>query len=206
LLEHEAIDCIVDVGANKGQYGRFCREIGFSGLIISAEPDPLVHAELQAVAGSDRNWTTVCAAMSAQTGTMVFHRSRDSQFSSLLPPDPTALSQHGAGLSVVDEIQVPVNTVANLVQEYASRSRRIWLKTDTQGHDVQVLAGALSVLDRVRVIQAEVPKLRLYKDSLGFAETIEAIERLGFGVHALHAVNHDRAGLAVDFDCLFVRA
>ena len=38
LFEHQAIDCVLDVGAHWGEYGEFLRRQGYRGRIVSFEP------------------------------------------------------------------------------------------------------------------------------------------------------------------------
>jgi len=56
ILSKKDIGCIIDVGANSGQYGAFLRRIGFRGHIFSFEPVGHVFQELQAAANNDAKW------------------------------------------------------------------------------------------------------------------------------------------------------
>ena len=48
-LVGQQINCVIDVGAFKGQYAQFLRKLGYSGQIISFEPVASSFAELSKV-------------------------------------------------------------------------------------------------------------------------------------------------------------
>ena len=56
VLAAKRIDCVLDVGANAGQYGQFLREIGFKGKIVSFEPVAAVYQRLENAARTDEGW------------------------------------------------------------------------------------------------------------------------------------------------------
>lgn len=56
FLTSFGVDCVFDVGANEGQYATMLRSIGYSGLIISFEPNPIVAAIARLRASRDRLW------------------------------------------------------------------------------------------------------------------------------------------------------
>ena len=56
IFSKYSIDCVLDVGANSGQYGKFLREIGFDGWIISFEPVASVFRQLVDRAKGDEKW------------------------------------------------------------------------------------------------------------------------------------------------------
>src|SRR4051812_11612391 len=71
LLNLLEIDCVFDVGANRGQYGRWLRSLGFKGLIISFEPNPAAFAELKQQASS--SWICLPYALGTETGDFPFN-------------------------------------------------------------------------------------------------------------------------------------
>jgi hypothetical protein len=57
LLTSQKVDCVFDVGANKGQYYSFLREaVRFDGPVISFEPGERLYDLLQKQATADPNW------------------------------------------------------------------------------------------------------------------------------------------------------
>lgn len=53
VLDAYDIDCVIDVGANAGQYGKFLREIGFEGHIVSFEPVSVAFTLLEQQSAAD---------------------------------------------------------------------------------------------------------------------------------------------------------
>lgn len=56
VLSKLKIDCVIDVGANTGQYGELLRELGYSGSIVSFEPVKAIFQQLKANSANDPSW------------------------------------------------------------------------------------------------------------------------------------------------------
>ena len=56
LLERLGTNCVLDVGANKGQYAQKLRRMGYRHHIVSFEPVPQDFAILQKAASRDPKW------------------------------------------------------------------------------------------------------------------------------------------------------
>jgi hypothetical protein len=82
----------------------------------------------------------------------------------------------------------------------------VLLKVDTQGFDLEVVEGAVKVLDRVRALQLEVPAKRVYDGMPPLPRTLERLDELGFEVTGMFPVTRDRDLLrVVEFDCVLRR-
>lgn len=57
VLANKNIECVIDVGANEGQYGVFLREIGYKGYIVSFEPVNSVYDILKENCDQDNKWS-----------------------------------------------------------------------------------------------------------------------------------------------------
>lgn len=56
FLNTSNVDCVFDVGANAGQFGRRLRDRGYKGRITSFEPVASAFAQLQHEARGDKLW------------------------------------------------------------------------------------------------------------------------------------------------------
>ena len=85
VLTHHSVDLVFDVGANTGGFGRYLRELGYTGHIVSFEPLKSAHEELLGSAERDRRWAVAPrAAIGAEEGEIELHIAANSESSSVL--------------------------------------------------------------------------------------------------------------------------
>ena len=208
VFERYDIGCVIDVGANTGQYGRFLRdEVGFGGLILSIEPIPDCWAALRRTAAGDDAWLTLNCALGAADGEAAFNVMADSMFSSFLEPDNARVPGMAAANQVRDRIPVAVRRLDVVLAEI-ERDRRLpplYLKLDTQGYDLEVLKGSGSALERISALQTELSVMPIYQGMPDWQTAIQMLSEYGFAPSGLWAVNRDPALRAIEFDCVMVR-
>jgi FkbM family methyltransferase len=206
MLRELDVNCVLDVGANTGQYARGLRRAGYTGRIVSFEPlAPLVE-ELRAHAADDPDWSVVPHALGeadAETeinfvpGTM----------SSMLPS-----SEFGKQWSpVLAEMRKEPITIRRLdglwdsVTEGLERPR-VYLKMDTQGYDLQTFAGAGERISQVVGMQSEVACVPIYDGMPRMVEQLTTYEDAGFSLTGMFPVTIDPASLRViEFDAVMIR-
>ena len=85
-------------------------------------------------------------------------------------------------------------------------SPRALLKLDTQGYDLEVLAGACDILDDIHAIQAELSLKSIYTSAPRYLDALAEFERHGFEVTGMYPVSRDKPSLAVvEYDCITTR-
>jgi FkbM family methyltransferase len=180
VLDRFAIACVLDVGANAGQYGSMLRAWGYRGRIVSFEPVAAAHARLELRAAADPDWQVAPRmALGAKDGEATIEVSADSDMSSLLP-QTELLRRLSASSRVVGRERVPIRRLDGLAKEYVKRGERTFLKVDTQGFEAEVLAGARELLPRLQGIQLEMSLVRCYEGERDFRELIDDLARAGF--------------------------
>lgn len=207
LLDHMHIDCVFDVGANSGQYATMLRKrVGYNGLIISFEPNPELIDDLHRRSEHDALWIIKDIALSNTDEPQTFNIMIEDQFSSFKSPSTAEYS----GLSHLNHIK-EVSTVQchqldtifdELKREH--KFQRPFLKMDTQGNDLAVLAGAKKSLAEICGLQSELGFKRLYKDMPLFNEALDAYSCAGFELSALVPNNAGHFPVLLEMDCIMI--
>lgn len=209
LIGHFGIDCILDVGANAGQYASMLRnDVGFRGDIISFEPNPDVFARLADIARGDSRWHVHNVALSDQDGEASFHIMAADQFSSLNRPGEGLEPIFAERNRVEKSVQVRCARLETMFPELgpAASASAILLKMDTQGHDAGVVRGAGSVLRHMVGVQTELSIRPIYAGATDYRDMINLLTEAGFVPNAMFANNKGHFPLLVELDGLFVRA
>jgi FkbM family methyltransferase len=181
------IDCVFDVGANTGQYAEMLRDIGYSGLIISFEPNPDAASKLKEAARKEKNWVIKEVALDSQCRTVNFNVMKKSTFSSLHEPDHSGGAVFAEMNSIERQITVTTQTLSDLFPTLQAEFgfSRPFLKMDTQGHDMSVMRGAGNCGSRFAGLQSELTFTSLYKDAPDACAALEYYRNLGFILSSL---------------------
>jgi FkbM family methyltransferase len=201
LFARYEVDGVVDVGANRGQYGRGLRDAGYDGSILSFEPVPEAFAELAALSQHDPTWEARNVAVADQPGTLSMNVAASSSVSSFLTPTADYTSIY-SGIKVKRQEQVGVVTLDTVHIPF----QRAFLKTDTQGFDLRVLEGAPDLLlNRVVGAQVELSVIPIYDGMPDFLEVIAKMRESGFTLTGMFSVETDKKMRVYEFDGVFVR-
>ncbi|KAA9014245.1 FkbM family methyltransferase [Sphingobium limneticum] len=207
FLSAFSVDCLFDVGANRGQYATMLRkDAGYKGLILSFEPNPDVFVELQKAAASDRKWHVFNMALSDFDGTASFNIMAADQFSSLKKPSGEQDAIFADRNKVTKTVEMQCRRLDTLLPELVAQHGfvRPFLKMDTQGHDLSVCEGAGAVLTDMLGIQTELGVRPIYEGGTGYRAMIDWLGDRGFVPSAFFANNKGHFPLLVEMDGIFV--
>lgn len=209
LLRGTDTNCVFDVGANTGQFAGELRRSGYRGRIVSFEPVGSTFDRLAESAADDAEWHVRPWALGATDGTAEIHTG--DRLSSLLSPSEfgrewkTSMSEMETETIEVRRLDsVFADVTQGLLDEQGEV--RAFLKMDTQGYDLQVMAGAVKALPLVVGLQSEVACVPLYDGMPRLPEQLTSYEDAGFQTVGIFPVTQHPATMrAIEMDLLMVR-
>lgn len=202
------VNCVLDVGANVGQYGKLLRDIGYRGHIVSFEPVPKVFQRLARAARRDKRWDVHQMALGRESGSLDMYVVPGT-CSSALPASDYGRSRFQS-LTQATQLPVPVRRLDEVLDEVipdALDEPRLLLKLDTQGYDLEAFAGLGDRSERVVALQSEVAQLTIYDGMPTMRESLDVFGSAGFEISGMFPVTRDPGTYRVlEFDCVMVRA
>jgi FkbM family methyltransferase len=203
-LRRAGVGCVLDVGANVGQYAGRLRAAGWPGEIVSFEPLPAAHADLVAAAADDPRWRVAPpVAVGSAAGRARLGHSDESDMSSLRP-QTEALRRLSPSSAVRAEVEVETRPLADLVDRDVARP--LFVKIDVQGGEDAVLDGVGALWADVVGVQLELALTRLYEGERGYLEMCARLESLGFRLALVLPGYFDgKVARQLQFDGVFLR-
>jgi FkbM family methyltransferase len=185
VLARFGISCVLDVGANRGQYGAMLRAWGYRGRIVSFEPLADAHSALSQRAGADPGWEVAPRlALGERNGEVEIAVSAESHMSSILPQS-SLLEEISPSSAVIGGETVPLRRLDGVVGSYLTADDRVFLKIDTQGYEARVLVGAGELIERLFGIQLEMSLVPIYQGEQDFRTTLDVLAAAGFELYLL---------------------
>lgn len=203
LIRSHAIQTVIDVGANTGQYATELRWLGYAGEIVSYEPLPGAFSALKRKAANDRNWRAVPKAVSPSPDAVKLHIAGNSVSSSVLEMTNTH-SDAAPESKNIGTIQVETISLANAIS--SEQRTPLMVKIDAQGYEKQILDSAAEKLQSVSLVELELSLVELYKGQMLFREMDSFMVGAGFHLVSIEEGFFDkRSGELLQYDGIYSR-
>lgn len=199
LLRNLDINCVLDVGANLGQFASELRSIGYRGRIVSFEPVEHAYITLSQRFAGDDEWQGYKLALGSKNEDATINVHPLSGMSSLL--------EWREGDRRVEPEEIEVRRLDSLFPDLIGgiERPRIFLKMDTQGYDLEVFRGAADCAAAILGLQSELSIRPLYENMPHYLEALKRFEEAGFRMHNLSVVNRVRDGGLLELNCFMTR-
>ena len=207
LINRHAIELVLDVGANFGQFGTMLRNEGYKGEIHSFEPVSKTFESLSAKCSGDHRWFVHQVAMGDVCGEKTIHVTESSNLSSFLEPNDFGKEEFKR-IKVVSEEVVEVSTIENFLttQMPDFDKRRILLKMDTQGYDLNVFKGSLKVLGSIVCVLSEISLTPIYSNMPHYVDSLKKYEEYGFVVTGFFPISRKDNLSLIEMDCTLLNS
>lgn len=205
IFDKYKINLVIDVGANEGQFARGIRSF-YLGEILSFEPVTSTFDKLVAAASSDPNWHVYKYALGRNNSSQSINISNITEFSSFLKANDYCALRFGSGALRMKEEFVYIRRLDELLDIIVPdiESKRIFIKLDTQGYDVEVFKGLGSKVKYLNALQSEVSLIPIYKSMPHWTESILTYEKEGFRVVGMFPESRD-SGKVIEYNCLLTK-
>jgi len=206
MLKEFDINTIFDIGANEGQFGKFIRDLGYRGIIVSFEPLTKAYQKLQIKSSGDDLWNIAPQmAIGEEDGEVKINIANNSESSSILSMLKAHQEAAGNSTYIGSEV-VRMSKLDSIYTPYVRQDSKIFLKIDTQGYEDRVLRGASKLLEQVVGLQVELSLTPLYNDQILFDEMIGNLKKSGFELWSIMPVFSDlKTGRLLQVDATFFR-
>lgn len=201
------VNCVLDVGANTGQYGQRLRALGYTGRIVSFEPLGHLVKPLRESASQDPDWRVFDCGLGDEDALAEINVV-PGKLSSMLPSSDFG-KDWSDKLQDMHQETVQIRRLDSVFDEAIEglAEPRVYLKMDTQGYDLQTFRGAGPRIEAVLGMQSEVSCVPIYEGMPRMAEQLTEYESAGFEVAGMFPVSrHHETLRVIEFDVVMVRA
>ena len=198
LIKNIKFDCLIDVGANIGQFSTLCYKINPHLYIYSFEPIRVCFEKLRNVLPESNKIFLENVALGNANEKININISNRIDSSSILDfelqdkvfKNTTPLSKELINVNKLDDY---VNTI---------KGQNILLKIDVQGYEKNVLLGAINFLKKVRYIYIELSFIELYKNQPLFSDIYSFLNNKGFILKSVNNLTYEN-NFSIQGDFLF---
>ena len=206
LIDQYLIDIVIDVGANHGQFGNLLRSIGYKGEILSFEPTKKSFEILSEASSRDDRWKIYPLGLGDKKTSEKINIFESSDFNSLLQPSDMGKTTFKNKLKKLHSESINLETLNRILTPHALKGRRIFLKMDTQGYDLNVFKGASKYYSNIACLLTEISLQQIYQKMPDYHETMAFYEKKGFAVSGLYPVSRQKDSSVIEMDCFMINA
>ncbi len=205
-LSQMHVNVVLDIGAFKGDYAKELRHLGYEGKIISFEPVPASYEKLHQAMHADPLWHGEPYGLSDEDKKMLINTHSRGNFNSLLPLREDAERAYSLDPMQKGQISIQLRRLDAVLPQLLEKisSPRVFMKIDTQGHDVSVVKGASGVLGAIVGMQSELPAVEIYDGMPSMSVMLSQYASCGFVPIGFYSVNAF-SQISPEFDVLFSR-
>ena len=203
-LKFEKVDILLDVGANKGKFTEYFIN-DFRNCYLF-EPNPKLINTLKLKFVDNKNVKILNFALGKTNENKTLYVTNDSAISlSSIKSQTTELKKNFRNTEVVKEIEVEVKRLDDFLNSHILNNSNIFLKTDTQGNDLETLIGLGNFINKVKFVKIEMPCIKLYNSTYNHWDILDFLKKNNFKPVHFENISRTKKGELIEYDCFFER-
>lgn len=203
IIDDLALDTVVDIGANRGQFALCIRRLYPEAEIFSFEPLAKATKKYLEVFESDRRTHLFCKAVGPANGSATIHVTQWDVSSSLLPIAEAQQNNFPFAKESRQET-VSLTRLSDCVAAPSIAGTAL-LKLDVQGYELRALQGCDDLLPRFTYVYLEASFIELYVGQPLAGELIAYLASQGFVLACVANLSYGRSSRPIQADFLFSR-
>jgi FkbM family methyltransferase len=197
---------VLDCGANKGDFSKTIRKIGYKGPIWCFEPNRDCVNKLNSIAEYDTQLRVFPIGTGSSEQKLELQvAGKDGNMGSLLP-HTSLMAERFRSAYVRDKYEVTIKRLDSILDSQAvNKTERIFLKMDTQGYDCETFKGLGDRVNQVVAVKTELSVHQIYKGSPSHWEMLDLLREHDFEPILFSTISRNFDGKMIEYDALFVR-
>ena len=201
------VDAVVDVGANQGQFARRAIKAFPEARIFCFEPVPHVFDQLREWAESVPNRLEIFnVALGREPGRHEFFLHPEHTMSSSFLKTTALMKGEFPYTRETRTIQVDVHTLDDYAGRFVGRNgKRIVLKLDVEGFELDVIKGGLRTLENVIALIVEIHLMELFEGHPTFHDVNTFLSGKNYRFAGSFPPGLSATGRIMGFDAIYIR-
>lgn len=203
------IDLLIDVGAHKGKFTNAFNAIVKTKRFVCIEPNEPLHAEIK-----KNNKGIIMELFSfglaEQAGRSVYFEHEDTSMNSIVESDKKVLAEKFPydNPELLKKKEIDILTLDIFMKKFETShtsGESIFLKIDTQGSELNILKGAVSMLKDVKGCLVEQMFVNAYKSDYKFDDLMTFMIENGFELAGTTSITKRKSFELSSADFLFIK-
>ena len=196
-------DILLDVGANKGAFTEYFKN-EFEVYYLF-EPNPNLVKYLKSNFKKN-NYKILDFGTGKANEKIILNITNDNGSSlSSIKEHSAELSKNFRNTNIINKVEVEIKRLDHYLNNIEIKDKKIFLKVDTQGNDLETLIGLGSYIENVIFIKIEMPCINLYKSSYNHWDILDYLKKNNFKPVYFENISRTKNGHLIEYDCFFER-
>ncbi len=203
-LKYLPTDILLDVGANKGAFSEYFKNEFKEFFLFEPNPNLVKYLKNQ----FKKNNYKILDFGTGKVNEKVFLNITNDSGSSLssIKEQTVELKKNFRNTNIINKVEIKIKRLDYYLNNMEIKNKKIFLKIDTQGNDLETLIGLGNYIENVRFIKIEMPCINLYNSSYDHWDILDYLKKNNFRPVYFENISRTKKGHLIEYDCFFEKS